>query len=115
MMKEKEKLEKEFYEELHKIYYKIKDAEISYNPKRYKQLIDANKGVNAARKLLSDNEISYGLMTLWEGKMLDTSVECLVLQDKWHSLFTPEELNQAEEKLKKLNYNYKTNSYTNSK
>jgi hypothetical protein len=56
-------------------------------------------GVAAAKKLLASDDIQSGLYELFECGRLDLTVETLVLQDEYRSLFSPEELVEAQRRL----------------
>ena len=49
-----------------------------------------------SQALLSGNRLSDGFVRLWEEQRLDLSVEALALQEPWSSLFTHEELAEAQ-------------------
>lgn len=75
-----------------------------YNATYFKQLVHQYGGVEAARRLLVSKEAQTGLFKLWELGCLEMSMENLVLQDRYASLFTPEELNMARKRLRDLQF-----------
>ena len=96
-------LEKEFHQEMLAIYEKAKEA-CDYQPIRFLQMVHEHGGLNTAKRLLAKDEVQSGLMTLWECRRLDLSMEALVLKPRFRSLFTLEELNTAKERLKAYGY-----------
>lgn len=79
-----------------------------YNPTYFLRMVLDHGGIDAARRLLQGNEISYGLMRLWKEGRLDISMEALVLQEPWSSLFTEAELRVAKQRLTDLGYAFST-------
>ena len=67
-------------------------------------MVNESGGLGAAKRLLNAPDVSDGFRRLWEAKRLDLTVEAVVLQDKWASLFTPEELSSARQRLEDLGY-----------
>jgi len=57
-------------------------------------------GLKTAQKLLATPNPSEGFEVLWELQRLDLSMENLVLNPKYRSLFTDEEITTAKERLK---------------
>ena len=65
----------------------------------------SNKGgVEAAKSLLDTDECSQGLTFLYEARRLDISMEALILEPQWSTLFTKEELDIAKNRLDELGY-----------
>ncbi len=58
----------------------------------------------AASALLRASRPAEGLSILWEHQRLDLSVEALVCQEPWRSLFTENEIAEAEKRLSDLGY-----------
>ena len=75
-----------------------------YTPSRFIQMVNESRGLGAAKRLLNATDVSDGFRRLWEADRLDLTVEAVVLQDKWVSLFTPEELSTARQRLDDLGY-----------
>ena len=89
-------LEDEFHKEMLAIYDKARD-EVGIKLPRFKQMVEQNGGVGAAKKLLHSNSVSTGFSKLFEKGRLDLTVESLVANnEKWHPLFTEEEINKAK-------------------
>ncbi len=76
--------------------------EHGYNPSYFLRMVYEMGGVQAARQLLSKNEVQEGLMHLWELHLLDESMEAYVLQPRFAPLFTDEERAEARRRLTAL-------------
>jgi|SRR3990172_845883 len=70
----------------------------------FKQMLDRHGGVEAAKRLLAGEVIQSGLMRLWELKLLNHSMEALVIQERFRSLFTDDEVAEARRRLDELGY-----------
>jgi len=92
-----------FHERMHQIYEQAK-TECGYTATRFLQMVNADGGLQAAKKLLSTGGYSEGLTRLWEEKILDISMEATILQEPWRGLFTDDELSIARSKLEELGY-----------
>lgn len=75
-----------------------------YNAAYYRQLVHQCGGLEAAHRLLQSRDAQAGLFKLWELGRLDLSMENLVLQPKYASLFTEDELKIARKRLEDLNF-----------
>ena len=95
-------IEEQFHQEMLRISDQAK--EFRYYPSYFLRMVGEQGGLGAAKQLLKGNEMSSGLMRLWEQKRLDVSVEALILREPWASLFTDEEKASARERLEKLGY-----------
>ena len=84
------------------IYHKA--TEFGYRPTYMLRMIGERGGLEAARQLLGAADPASGLERLWSEGRLDISVEALVLCDRWRSLFTDEELAEADRRLRELGY-----------
>jgi len=73
-----------------------------YRPTYFLQMVQQYGGVAAAKRLLAKHEIRAGLMTLREHNLFDASMEALVIQERFASLFTPEEIAEARWRLDEL-------------
>jgi len=78
--------------------------EHKYVPTYFMQMLGEHGGVETARRLLTNKEAQTGLHKLWELNLLHESMEAVVLRDRFHSLFTPEELAEARRRLEALGY-----------
>lgn len=68
------------------------------------QMLEEHGGLETARRLLGVSEPQAGLFRLWELGLLHESMEAVVLQEKFRSLFTEAEVNEARQRLEKLDY-----------
>lgn len=85
--------------------YKSAKRECDYNATRFLQMVVDKGGLATARYLINTPTVSDGYAALWERGRLDLTVEALVLEDQWSSLFTDEELSIARDRL--IEYGYK--------
>ena len=82
-------------------------ADFAYQHKfgiRFRQMIEAHGAVDTARRLLATREIQTGLMRLWELESLHISMEALVVQECFCTLFTEAEIGEARRRLDELGY-----------
>ena len=100
-------LEDQFHNEMVRIYHAA--TEFGYYPNYFIQMVSERGGLEAAKHLLN-SEPSTGFARLWEERRLDLSVEALVLQKPWTSLFTCGELAIAESRLRELGYDFEGTS-----
>jgi hypothetical protein len=70
----------------------------------FKRMLDEHGGLNAAKRLLAGNTIQSGLMKLWELRLLEHSMEALVVQERFRSLFTEAEIQEARRRLGELGF-----------
>ena len=96
-------LESAFHGRMQQIYEQAK-TECDYSATRFLQMVNAEGGLQAAKKLLSAGGYSEGLTRLWEEKRLDISMEATILREPWCELFTDDELSIAKTKLQELGY-----------
>lgn len=78
--------------------------EHEYYATYFKQMVDQHGGLGAAKRLLAKPEVQEGLMRLWELHQLDHSMEALVIQERFHPLFTEAEIAEARRRLEELGY-----------
>jgi hypothetical protein len=76
----------------------------NYNATRYRSMVAAHGGLEAARILVRADTVSDGYIALWERGHLELTVEALILKPEWHPLFTSEERAIARERLRKYEY-----------
>ncbi|MBU1261083.1 MAG: hypothetical protein KJ757_07310 [Planctomycetes bacterium] len=100
------KLEKEFDVAMMDIYQRAK-KEAKYNGTRYLQMLHENRGLRTAQILLHAPNVSDGYTALWERKRLDLTVEALIIQKKWHPLFSDREREIARKRLEDYEYEFK--------
>jgi hypothetical protein len=96
------KLEQEFTEALEGTIRAAKSK--GYIPSYFIQMLAKHGGVNTAKRLLADKDTQSGLFTLWELGLLHESMEAIVLIEKFQSLFSLEELQEARNRLESLDY-----------
>ena len=70
----------------------------------FMQMLGEHGGVETARRLMASREPQLGLFELYRLDLLHESMEAVVLQEKFRSLFTPEELAEAHRRLDELGY-----------
>ena len=73
--------------------------EVRYSATRFRQMVDRRGGVETARRLLSKPDVSSGFLKLKEAGKLDLTMEYLILQRDFTSLFTFEERGIARGRL----------------
>ena len=96
--------EHEFIRAMFDIYITAK-RECKYNPERFRQMVDVQGGVDAAKSLLSKSDVSDGFGILYEQGRLDLTVEALVLKSDFKELFTGRELEEARQRLRECRFN----------
>jgi hypothetical protein len=79
-------------------------AQLNYRATYFRQMVQEHGGVEAARRLLRQDNVAAGLTTLWEMGRLDLSVEAFVLRPEYAELFTEAERASARQRLAELNY-----------
>ena len=96
------RLEDEFHRALENhVYADIKSHDF---PEFLLQAMRRYGGVFAAKQFLSVSPVRSGLVELREQGRLDKSVEALMLQERWNTLFSVRELKLARQRLKDLGY-----------
>ena len=78
--------------------------ELHYTPTYFLRMVYEHGAVQTAKMLLDNSEVQEGLMTLSILGRLDLSMEVMVLDRKYRSLFTYEERRSARQRLEKLDY-----------
>lgn len=91
-------IRKNFHKDMIGIYQKAK-AECGYNATRFLQMIASQDGLTVAKSFIV-NKPTDGFTTLWELGRLDLTVEALILQHKYVTLFTEEEREVVRERLR---------------
>jgi hypothetical protein len=98
-------LELQFHDEMLNIYEVGKRLHPPYHATRFRKMVLELGGKRAADELLATGEPSEGFTELYlRGNRLDLSVEYLVLKDPWRTLFDPDQLAIARERLRKYNF-----------
>jgi hypothetical protein len=90
-------LERAFDEAMMQIYLVAK-TQAGYNAMRFLKMLGEHGGVETARRLLP--HMSDGFTELWQRNRLDLTVESLVLQARWHDLFSDDEREVARRRLR---------------
>jgi hypothetical protein len=86
------------------IYQRAK-AEAKYTASIFFNMISENGGLATAKQLINSRDPSEGYTQLYLKNRLDLTVEAVVIENvEWHSLFTPEELEKAKDRLSKYDY-----------
>ncbi len=96
-------LEAQFDEAIFTVYKRAKD-EAHYNATKFLQMLTDGGGLRTAKSLINAAKPSDGYTALWERKRLDLTVEALVQDQRWHPLFTPEEIDHARKRLAQYKY-----------
>ncbi len=96
------KLEAEFHQAMIEVYEVAKDY--GYYATYFKRMIDEHGGVEAAKRLLAKREIQSGLMRLRELDLLGHSMEEAVLQERFRSLFSEAQIQEARWRLEQLGF-----------
>jgi hypothetical protein len=76
----------------------------NYTPTYFMRMLERYGGVETAKRLLADHTPQSGLSTLWELDLLPQSLEAVVIQDRYRSLFKPDEISEARRRLDELGY-----------
>jgi hypothetical protein len=79
-------------------------TEAHYNPTLFISMISEHGGLGTAKRLLASAEVSSGFTALWERGHLDLTVEALVTDPRFASLFSETEVETANERLDQLGY-----------
>jgi len=99
-----EKLADEFSRAMFEIYRRAK-AEAKYPANIFLQMLTDRGGLDTAKFLINQPQPSDGYTHLYERGRLDLTVEAEVVEnEKWHSLFTSEEIAKARRRLVQYGY-----------
>ena len=97
-------LEAQFTEAMFDIYRRAK-AEADYPANIFLRMVTDHGGRATAKTLINATKPSDGYTALYMRKRLDLTVEALVVENpRWHSLFTPEEIERARKRLRAYRY-----------
>jgi hypothetical protein len=100
-------LSKKFDTAMFDIYRRAK-SEAGYNATIFLGMLNDRGGLSTAKYLINAPKPSDGYTNLYERGRLDLTVEAMIVENpKWHSLFTPEEVDKARRRLRQYNYNPK--------
>ncbi len=75
---------------------------LGYYPTRFEQMIEDRHPVEVAKKLALSGDLQYGLKELNRMGKLELTMESIMLQPKFKSLFSTGELEAAEWRLKNV-------------
>ena len=87
-----------FHDELVSLYRRTGEA-TGYWPNRFLQAVRRNGGLAYAKRLLEPQCVHSGFGILIEKRRIDLSVECVVIDLRFQSLFTESELTIAHQRL----------------
>ncbi|MBC6438614.1 MAG: hypothetical protein GDA52_10915 [Rhodobacteraceae bacterium] len=73
-------------------------ADVRYNPTRFRQMLAEHGGFGTARLLLADAKLSEGFTELLLRGRVDLTLECLVQRPGWSRFFSEEELRVARQR-----------------
>lgn len=100
--------EKQFDQAMFNI-YQVAKSEAGYTANLFLDMLQRKGGLLTAKQLINSPKPSDGYTALYERGRLDLTVEALVVENsKWHTLFTPEEINKAAKRLKEYQFDAKT-------
>ena len=95
--------EQQFHGAMVGVYERAQD-ECGYRATRFLQMVGRLGGVEAAKQLLDSDGFSDGFVELCSLGRLDISMEALVVDPKWQSLFTQDEVAVARRRLEQCGY-----------
>lgn len=96
--------EAQFDQAMFDVYRRAKD-EAHYNATIFLQMLTSDGGLRTAKTLINATKPSDGYTALYLRGRLDLTVEALVIEnERWHNLFTDDELKKARRRLREYNY-----------
>ena len=75
---------------------------IGYHPTRFLQMLGEHGPIATTIQLVMGNH--EGFERLWELRRLDLSIEAIILREPYRTLFPPEVLERAEQKLREVGF-----------
>lgn len=75
---------------------------LGYHPTRFEQMLNQSDAVTLAKRMVTSSELQDGLKKLNAMGRVDLSVESIMLEPEFSSLFNPQELQAADWRLKQL-------------
>ncbi|MEU6795030.1 caspase family protein [Nonomuraea wenchangensis] len=96
-------LEREFDAAMVEVYRRAK-TEARYTATYFLEMLNQRGGLATARHLLNASRVSDGFTALWERGRLDLTVEAVILQSRFASLFTDDERERARARLEEYGY-----------
>ena len=97
------KLEADFDAAMLDIYRRAK-SDAHYTATRFLGMVVERGGLETARYLLHAPTVSDGYTALWERGRLDLTVEVLILEPKWRTLFSDAERQIAVARLREYGF-----------
>lgn len=94
-------LEKQFELKMFEIYARAK-GEGAHNASRFLQMLIDQGGLETAKRLLANRNLSDGFIALRGISGLELIVEATVLEEPWCRMFSGDELATAEKRLRRL-------------
>jgi hypothetical protein len=99
-----EKLKDEFTQAMFEIYRRAKD-EAKYAANIFLQMVADRGGLETARYLINQSRPSDGYTHLYERGRIDLTVEAMIVDnEKWHPLFSADEIIRARKRLVEYGY-----------
>ncbi|MEV0633111.1 caspase family protein [Nonomuraea wenchangensis] len=95
--------EREFEAAMVEVYRRAK-TEARYTATYFFDMLRQHGGLGTARHLLNSSRVSDGFTALWERGRLDLTVEAVILQSRFASLFTEVERERARARLAEYGY-----------
>jgi len=97
-------LQDEFDVRMHEV-YRAGKREARFSAPLFAEMLKEHGGLETARRFLHSADYAAGFTALWERERLDLTVEAVILkEEKWHPLFTAEELEICRKRLKEYGY-----------
>jgi len=85
--------------------YRAGKREARFSAPLFAEMLKEHGGLETARRFLHSADYAAGFTALWERERLDLTVEAVILkEEKWHPLFTAEELEICRKRLKEYGY-----------
>jgi hypothetical protein len=78
-------------------------TQLRYHPHEFIKMLDNLGGVQTAKRLLEKKSVSEGFVKLWMKGRKDLTTESIVLNPRWTTLLTAQELSIAKRRLAKGN------------
>ena len=88
----------QFHEQMLNVYQNAL-TKAHYKATIFLRMVTEHGGVEAARRLLATPYLPDGFAELWQRGFLDLTMEALVVQQPWCTLFTEQELATARKRL----------------
>jgi hypothetical protein len=106
-------IDTQFDQAMFDVYRRAKD-EAGYNATIFLQMLTDHRGRQTAKTLINAAKPSDGYTALYMRGRVDLTVEALVIEDeRWHQLFTDDELARARKRLKDYRYEPRASRHSN--